>query len=100
MCESHWSTKEGTVSTSAGLFLAPLPLSLWKLHVPGSVRKHDEFSKADVHQAVSQEAAAGRMCICTCLPSPSPKPPLSLDSLCLRCLSPEAIFGGDVFHAA
>lgn len=56
--------RKGRFPPSAGLFLALLLLSLWKLHVPGSVWKHDEFSKADVHQAVSQEAAvaaAGRM---------------------------------------
>lgn len=36
-------------SIAAGLFLALLLLlqSLWKLHVPGSVWKHDEFLKDD-----------------------------------------------------
>lgn len=51
-------------STSARLFLALLLQSLWKLHMPGSVWKHDEFSKGNVHQAGDQEAAtaaAGRM---------------------------------------
>lgn len=64
MSESQWSTKEGMFSTSARLFLALLLQSLWKLHMPGSVWKHDEFSKGNVHQAGDQEAAtaaAGRM---------------------------------------
>ena len=44
-------TEEGMFSSSVGLFLALLlfPQSLWKLHVPSSVWKHDEFFKSDVH---------------------------------------------------
>lgn len=49
MCESKRNTAEGMFSVSVRLFLALLLQSLWKLHVPGSVWKHDEFSKRDVH---------------------------------------------------
>lgn len=42
-------TEEGMFSISVGLFLALLLQSLWKLHVPSSVWKHDEFFKSDVH---------------------------------------------------
>lgn len=48
VCESKWGTEEATFSISAGLFLALLLQSLWKLHVPGAVWKHDEFSKGGV----------------------------------------------------
>lgn len=47
VCKSKWSTKEAMFSVSVELFLALLLQSLWKLHVPGAVWKH-EFSKGDV----------------------------------------------------
>lgn len=49
MRKSKWNTEEGMFSVSVGLFLALLLQSLWKLHVPASVWKHDKFSKDDVH---------------------------------------------------
>lgn len=50
MQERASSTEPGMFAVSVRLFWALLLLlqSLWKLHVPGSVWKHDEFFKGDV----------------------------------------------------
>lgn len=48
MCKSKWGAEEAMFSISVGLFLALLLQSLWKLHVPGAVWEHDEFSKGGV----------------------------------------------------
>lgn len=87
-------SEEGMFSISVGLFLALLLQSLWKLHVPGSVQKHDEFFKGDV-QLTSRPGSCRHhwqgVCVSARLSPPHlllsrPGPPFSWSCIQGRCV--------------
>lgn len=67
------NTEEGMFSISVGLFLALLLQSLWKLHVPVSVWKHDNFPRGMYTKQAARKLLPVLLliaCECVCLPPP------------------------------